>query len=79
LRDKCFPKVIDKGEVGCAEHPRSASSSEVQVTDDLHLVALTDDDYEPVMLVVNHSCEPNVGFAGNVVPVAMRDIEAARS
>jgi len=29
-----------------------------------------------VMLFINHSCEPNVGFAGNVVLVAMRDIEA---
>lgn len=26
------------------------------------------------MLFVNHSCEPNVGFAGNTVLVAMRDI-----
>ena len=30
--------------------------------------------YEPIMLFLNHSCEPNVGFAGNVVLVAMRDI-----
>jgi uncharacterized protein len=27
-----------------------------------------------VMLYVNHSCEPNVGFLGNVVLAAMRDI-----
>ena len=26
------------------------------------------------MLFINHSCEPNVGFAGNTVLVAMRDI-----
>jgi hypothetical protein len=26
------------------------------------------------MLFINHSCEPNVGFAGNAVLVAMRDI-----
>jgi hypothetical protein len=26
------------------------------------------------MLFINHSCEPNVGFAGNVVLVAMRDV-----
>ena len=31
-------------------------------------------EYEPVMLFINHSCEPNVGFAGNIVLVAMRDI-----
>jgi len=28
----------------------------------------------PGMLFINHSCEPNVGFAGNTVLVAMRDI-----
>ena len=49
-------------------------NSEVQITDDLHLVALDDSEYESVMLFINHSCEPNVGFGGNVVLVAMRDI-----
>jgi hypothetical protein len=29
-----------------------------------------------VMLFLNHSCEPNVGFGGNIVLVAMSDIEA---
>jgi hypothetical protein len=28
------------------------------------------------MLFINHSCEPNVGIAGNIVLVAMRDIAA---
>jgi hypothetical protein len=49
-------------------------NSEIQITDDLHLAALADDEYEPVMLFINHSCAPNVGFAGNIVLVAMRDI-----
>jgi hypothetical protein len=39
-----------------------------------HLAAVEDAEYEPVMLVIVHSCEPNVGFAGNAVLVAMRDI-----
>lgn len=56
--------------------PERLQNSDVQITDDLHLVALTDEEYEPVMLFINHSCEPNVGFGGNVVLVAMRDIEA---
>ncbi|SNS14323.1 SET domain-containing protein [Geodermatophilus saharensis] len=56
--------------------PERLQNSAVQITDDLHLVALTDDQYEAVMLFVNHSCEPNVGFAGNVVLVAMRDVDA---
>lgn len=54
--------------------PERLRNSEVQITDDLHLVALTNDEYESVMLFINHSCEPNVGFAGNVVLLAMRDI-----
>lgn len=56
--------------------PERVQNSEVQITDDLHLVALTDEEYEAVMLYINHSCEPNVGFAGNVVLVAMRNIDA---
>jgi uncharacterized protein len=49
-------------------------NSEIQIAEGLHLVALTDDEYEPVMLFVNHSCEPNLGFSGNVVLAAMRDV-----
>jgi uncharacterized protein len=56
--------------------PERLQNSDVQITDDLHLAALTDDEYESVMLFINHSCEPNVGFAGNIVLVAMRDIDA---
>jgi SET domain-containing protein len=54
--------------------PENLQNSDVQIADDLHLVALEDAEYEPVMLFINHSCEPNVGFAGNIVLVAMRDI-----
>lgn len=56
--------------------PERLRNSDVQITGDLHLAALTDEEYEPVMLFINHSCEPNVGFGGNIVLVAMRDIAA---
>jgi uncharacterized protein len=56
--------------------PAELQNSEIQIAEDLHLVALTDDEYESVMLYINHSCEPNVGFLGNVVLGAMRDIAA---
>jgi hypothetical protein len=56
--------------------PLVLQGSDIQITDDLHLVALTDEEYESVMLFLNHSCEPNVGFGGNSVLIAMRDIEA---
>jgi len=56
--------------------PTRLQNTEIQIAEGLHLVALSDDEYDSVMLFVNHSCEPNVGIAGNVVLVAMRDIEA---
>jgi uncharacterized protein len=54
--------------------PEHLQNSDVQIADGFHLVALAEEEYEPVMLFINHSCEPNVGFAGNTVLVAMRDI-----
>src|SRR5215469_13846547 len=54
--------------------PERLQNSEVQIAGGFHLAAVDDAEYEPVMLFINHSCEPNVGFAGNIVLVAMRDI-----
>ena len=56
--------------------PEQLQESEIQIAEGLHLAARTEDEYEAVMLFINHSCEPNVGFAGNVVLVAMRDVGA---
>jgi uncharacterized protein len=58
--------------------PDPLPNSEIQIADGLHLVAVSTEEYEPVMLFINHCCEPNVGFAGNVVLVAMRDIRAGQ-
>lgn len=58
------------------ELPKPLPNSEIQIADGLHLVALSPGEYEPVMLFINHSCEPNVGFAGNIVLVAMREVTA---
>lgn len=54
--------------------PERLQNSEIQIAGGFHLAAVEDAEYEPVMLFINHSCEPNVGFAGNIVLVAMRDI-----
>jgi SET domain-containing protein len=54
--------------------PERLRNSEIQIADGFHLAAVEEAEYEPVMLFINHSCEPNVGFAGNTVLVAMRDI-----
>jgi len=44
----------------------------IQIDDDLFLVSPPDLDPADY---VNHSCEPNAGLLGNVLVVAMRDIE----
>ena len=54
--------------------PERLQNSEIQIADGFHLAALEETEYEPVMLFINHSCEPSVGFAGNTVLVAMREI-----
>jgi hypothetical protein len=51
-------------------------NSEIRIANGLHLVAVSAEEYEPVMLFIDHSREPNVGFAGNIVLVAMREVIA---
>jgi uncharacterized protein len=57
-----------------ASLPERLQNSEIQIADGFHLAALEEAEYEQVMLFINHSCDPNVGFAGNTVLVAMRSI-----
>ena len=61
---------------GMAEHGGWVGDAELQVTDDLFLAPLTADEFEEVMMFLNHSCEPNVGVQGQIVFVAMRDVAA---
>jgi SET domain-containing protein len=51
-----------------------AGNSDIKIADGFHIAALSADEYEDVMMFLNHSCEPNVGVGGNVVFVAMRDV-----
>ena len=50
--------------------------SEIQIGDDLFIGPLTEEEREGSMIFSNHSCAPNIGVQGQVVFVAMRDIEA---
>ena len=61
--------IVDTGTL--ARLPEDLQNSEIQITEGLRLAALTEEEYESVMLFLNHSCDPNVGFAGNVLLVAM--------
>lgn len=51
-------------------------AAEIQIGADLFIGPLTPDEREGSMIFSNHSCEPNLGVRGQIVLVAMRDIEA---
>jgi len=47
----------------------------LQIADDFFLGPLNSKEIEDIMMSVNHSCSPNIGFMGNIIVVAMRDIK----
>lgn len=49
--------------------------AEIQIAKDLFIGPLTEDEREGSMIFSNHSCDPNIGVRGQIVFVAMRDIE----
>jgi uncharacterized protein len=79
---------IAKGEVVCIKGgyifdrqtlngmPDWYRAAEIQVADDLFIGPLSEDEREGSMIFSNHSCEPNIGVQGQIIFVAMRDIEA---
>ena len=58
------------------EYGGTEGDAELQITDDLFLAPINADEFERVMMFLNHSCEPNVGIQGQIVFVAMRDVPA---
>ena len=50
--------------------------SEIQIDQDLFIGPLTAEEREGSMIFSNHSCDPNIGVKGQIVFVAMRDIDA---
>jgi hypothetical protein len=56
--------------------PEAIRDSAFPIAADLFLAALAPGEHEGVMMLVNHSCEPNVGMGGNILLVSMRDIAA---
>jgi SET domain-containing protein len=50
--------------------------AEIQIADDLFIGPLTQEEREGSMIFSNHSCDPNIGVQGQIVFVAMRDIES---
>ncbi len=54
--------------------PEAIRNSGFPLADDHYLAALHPDEHEDVMMLVNHSCAPNVGMGGNILLVAVREI-----
>lgn len=46
------------------------------ISDEFVLAPLNSEEVEDVMMFLNHSCNPNIGILGQVLFVAMRDIDA---
>src|SRR5437763_3391924 len=51
-------------------------AAEIQLAEDLFIGPLEEAEREGSMIYSNHSCDPNIGVRGQIVFVAMRDIEA---
>ena len=48
----------------------------LQIDDNFYLSPSTAEEVDDMTVFINHSCDPNVGFRGQVVYVARRDINA---
>ena len=66
--------IITRAEIEQATS--AAGDMALQIDDDFYLAPRTADDVDEMSVFINHSCDPNVGFRGQVVYVAMRDIRA---
>ena len=66
--------IIDRQTV--LDNREVINNSQEQITDDLYLAPLTPEEEKTTMVYCNHSCEPNGGWQGQVIFVAMRDISA---
>ncbi len=64
--------VVAKSEWAVLE--RELGSAEIQITEDLFIAPVRQDQRDGGMLYTNHSCDPNVAIQGQIVLVAMREI-----
>lgn len=54
--------------------PDSAKQYCLQIDDDFFIGPRSKEEIEETAIFINHSCEPNVGFFGQIVYVALRNI-----
>jgi uncharacterized protein len=79
---------IRKGEIVCIkggyifnrqklqEVSRSLGPAEIQIAEDMFIGPLNEEEREAGMIFSNHSCDPNIGVQGQIIFVALRDIDA---
>jgi SET domain-containing protein len=79
---------IAKGEIVCIKGghifnretlramQKTLGPAEIQISEDLFIGPLSEAEREGSMIFSNHSCDPNIGVQGQIVFVAMRDIQA---
>jgi SET domain-containing protein len=56
--------------------PEWFRAAEIQISENLFIGPISEEEREGSMIFSNHSCDPNIGIKGQVVFVAMRDIKA---
>ena len=66
--------IITRAEIEQATD--NAGDMALQIDDDFYLAPRSPDEVEEMSVFINHSCDPNVGFRGQVVYVALRNISA---
>ena len=67
--------IVDHAEV--VRLTAEIGDQSLQIADDLYLSPRTATEVDETSIRINHSCDANVGFRGQVVYVAMRDIAVA--
>lgn len=58
------------------EITRGVGDYALQIHDRFYLSPMSQEEVDRMTIFINHSCDPNVGFDGQITYVAMRDIEA---
>lgn len=55
---------------------KSLGPAEIPITEDFFIGPLLAEERQGGMIFSNHSCDPNIGVQGQIIFVAMRDIQA---
>jgi hypothetical protein len=61
--------------ISCAANPELEDTG-IQVTAELMIAPSGADDRDGAMLYTNHSCDPNIAIQGQIIFIALRDVEA---